>query len=856
MSRKPLTAGERLGKSASRPAPNGKTAPANPAGRKAAKPAPRRVRGFWRSLFRIVLVAGIAGVAVVVGLFVHYSAGLPSIQGLKQYQPPALSQVYAGNFALVSELATERRLFVPYAQIPPVVRNAFISAEDRYFWVEPGINPLAILRAAITDVSLLARGRRPIGASTITQQLARDMLLNDHLSLARKIREAILAVRINHALSRQRVLELYLNQIYLGEQSYGIGAAAQAYFDKPLDKLDLAEAATLAALPKAPSYYDPFLHPKAARARRDWVLSRMVADGDITAAQAAAAAAAPIIPKAAGRLKIVPGAGYFADTVRHQLIKRFGLKTTTEGGLVVRTTLDPRLQAAAMAAVRFQLMRYDRNFDGWRGPLAHLASTAAAVWPGLLAKVTSPPGMLHHWKLAVVLAVTPQAATLGYAVAGKPATGQLPFADTHWARPVLKGGALGAFPRGMGDVLRPGEVVMVTRRAATAKRPARLLLRQIPNVQGALVSLDPRTGRVLAMVGGWSYRQSQFNRVMEAQRQPGSGFKPIAYLTAMEEDIPPDAMVLDAPFVLNMGAAGQYRPGDYETGFLGPVPVHEALEQSLNLATLHLARRVGLANIARNAVAFGVVKHMPLIYPAVLGALDTTVIKIAAAYASLDEGGKLVTPVLIDTVADRRGRIIYRAPDLACPGCAGPAADLPRLVVSRPRIADARSSFQVVQMMQGVVTRGTGTPAGAGFHRQIAGKTGTTSNFHDAWFNGFTPSLVTIVWVGFDTPRNLGPNQAGAALAAPIWNRFMKFALKGIPPLPFVPPPGIILATTTAGGVPPITEAYKPGQTPNAGGSAAPNALANAASAASPGTQGTPAPGPAANLDNGLGGLY
>ncbi|MGC8469172.1 MAG: penicillin-binding protein 1A, partial [Acetobacteraceae bacterium] len=743
MNRKPLTAGERLGDAARpRTAASARAKPDRPKGGKDgrnAKPAPRRRRGFWRTLARVVLFAGLAGVAVVVGLFVHYSAGLPSIRGLKHYQPPALSQVYADNFALVSELATQRRLFVPYAQIPAVVRNAFVSAEDRYFWVEPGINPLAILRAAFTDIRLLAEGKRPIGASTITQQLARDMLLNDQLSLARKIREAILAVRINRALSRQRVLELYLNQIYLGEQSYGIGAAAQAYFAKPLDRLDLAEAATLAALPKAPSYYDPFLHPAAAKARRDWVLGRMVADGYISRAQAAAAAAEPIIPKAAGRLKVVPGAGYFADTVRHQLIRRFGLKTTTEGGLVVRTTLDPRLQAAAMAAVRWQLMRYDRNFDGWRGPVARLASTAPAAWPGLLAKVAAPPGMLHHWKLALVLSVTPAAARMGYLAGSKPMTGTIPFADTRWARPALKGRGLGAFPSAMGQVLHPGEVVMVTFRPAAGKLAAHLLLRQIPLVQGALVSLDPRTGRVLAMVGGWSYRRSQFNRVMEAQRQPGSGFKPIAYLTAMEEGIPPDATVLDAPFVLDMGAAGQYRPGDYETGFLGPVPVHKALEDSLNLATLHLAREVGLANIAKNAVAFGLVKHMPLIYPAVLGALDTTVIKMAAAYASLDEGGRKVTPVLIDTVADRRGRILYRAPDLSCPTCAGPKTVPPELTVSRPRIADAASTFQVVQMMQGVVTRGTGVPAGAGFHREIAGKTGTTSNFHDAWFNGFTP---------------------------------------------------------------------------------------------------------------------
>ena len=786
----------------------------------------------------VLLIVAAAGVGVLA--YRHYASGLPDVDGLRNYQPPVMSRVYAGNGRLLADLATERRIFVPYTAIPPLVVQAFISAEDQNFWVHGGIDPLAILRAGVTDLEHMGQGRRPIGASTITQQVAKNMLLDSNkVTLSRKIREAILATRIDSALTKQRVLELYLNQIYLGLGAYGVAAAAEAYFDKPLDQLTLAEAAFLGALPKAPNNYNPFRYPDAAKARRDWVLDRMADDHAITRAQAAAAQATPIVPTAFRHPPAIPGADWFTEEVRRELLAKFGAKQTTEGGLMVRTSLDPKLQQVAEQALRNGLMVYDRRMGGWRGPVAHLPAgpDLAQSWPAALAGVTAPPGMLPSWRLAVVLSVTPaeaHVAWLGNAPDVGPGAKALPraqhagyirMADTGWARPAEKDGHLGPVPHRMNEVLAPGEAVMIDpapeppapvrgRRVAEALPAGRVLLRQIPVAEGALVSMDPTTGRVLAMVGGWSFDMSQFNRATQAERQPGSSFKPIVYLTAMERGLSPSQRFLNAPVVVDLGAAGRWRPSNYEMNFGGPTPLRVALEQSLNLVTLRLAEYIGMNAIAENAIAFRMTDNFPRVLPAALGAVDTTPLREAGAYATLDEGGKLVTPTLIDSVQDRDGHILWRPSGLACEGCDDPSKP-PQILDERRRIADAQSVFQVVQMMQGVIQRGTGVPAGIGIHRPLAGKTGTSQDFNDAWFSGFSPDLVTVVWVGFDTPSSLGPNQQGALVAAPIWHDYMEKALAGRPVLNFVPPPGLTLAQWDAGnGM--VTDAFKPGQVPGA----------------------------------------
>ncbi len=861
----PFTAGERLG--------SGSGTPAAPPPRRR-PPEPRRPRFGWlRGILAVLMALFVlaSGLVAAAGwtAYQHFSRDLPDVQGLRDYQPRVMSRVYAGDSRLLAELATERRIFVPYAAIPEIVKHAFVSAEDQNFFTHRGVDPVAMLRAAVTDARQYGQGRRPIGASTITQQVAKNMLLGNEVSIARKAKEVILALRIENSLSKDRILELYLNEIYLGLSAYGVASAAQTYFNKSLPELTIAEAAFLAALPKAPNNYNPFRFPEAARARRDWVLDRMAEDGVISVAQRDSAKAAPIVPAPFRRPDQVSGGDYFAEEVRRQLLEKFGADQTTQGGLVVRTSLDPALQAAADRALHEGLIRYDQKRGGWRGPVARLQAGPAlrTTWAAGLAALGKPPGLLPEWRLAVVLEETDGEARLGFlerppgAVAFVPRVLPLLLAESGWARPV-KDGAPGAAPRRMADVAQVGDVVMVEPAPAVAAqgktpaRPERLLLRQIPQVQGALVSLDPATGRVLALSGGWSFEMSQFDRVTQANRQPGSSFKPFVYLTALEDGISPSQRFLDAPFVVDQGAAGKWRPGNYELDFSGPVPLHVALEKSLNLVTVRVADRVGMEAVARTAAAFHIVDNLPRLLPAALGAVETTVLREAGAYAGIAAGGREVVPTLIDSVQDRDGHILWRAPGLACDGCQDPTQP-PALVDNRKQVADPQSIYQLNLMMQGVVQRGTGVPAGVGLNRQIAGKTGTSQDFQDAWFSGFTPDLVTIVWIGYDTPTSLGNNETGGNVAAPVWHDFMAVALKTRPKLTFQPPPGVTIASYES-GFGSVTDAFKPGQEPGASGpiGSPPPGEAAASGDAAPGTTAAAAPAAAPGVDSGMGGLY
>jgi penicillin-binding protein 1A len=852
------------------PPPPESATPRRPAA-KAVRRSPLRWVGHFVGLVAAIATLGVAAAAVV-GFFAfqRFAADLPDVEGLRHYQPRVMSRVYAGDSRLLSELAVERRIFVPYSAIPDVVKRAVVSAEDQNFFVHRGVDPVAIARAAVNDLANYGQGRRPMGASTISQQVAKNMLLgSNELSLSRKAREAILAIRLESTLSKERILELYLNEIYLGQQSYGVAAAAQAYFNKQLDDLTLPEAAFLAALPKAPNNYNPFRFPDAARARRDWVLDRMAEDRAVTTAEATAAKAQPIAPSAYRRPETVTGADYFAEEVRRRLIEKLGAEQTTQGGLVVRTSLDPVLQVAADKTLREGLMRYDLRHGGWRGPFRRLeAGPALRVgWANQLGRLPHPSGMLADWRLAVVLETTENEAKLGVLdrAGGDPRVLPMLLSDLGWARAAnVPAGAvapplnmtLGPVPRRMTDVVKPGDVVMTelvpgTQASGTQAqgkavgRPDRLVLRQIPLVQGALVSLEVATGRVLAMSGGWSYELSQFNRATQANRQPGSSFKPYVYLTALMNGISPSQRFLDAPFVVDNGAAGKWRPNNYALDFNGPVPLRIALEKSLNLVTVRVADKVGMDAVAHTAIALHVVDNIPRVLPASLGAVDTTVIRQAGGYAAIAAGGREVVPSLIDSVQDRDGHVIMRGPPIVCDGCADPLHP-PALVDPRKQVVDAASTFQLVTMMQGVVSRGTGSAAGKGLDRAIAGKTGTSQDFNDAWFVGFTPDLVTAVWVGFDAPTSLGDKETGGSNAAPIWHDFMAVALKNRPKLTFTPPPGVALASWDSGfGT--VTDAFKPDQTPGASTSVGGGSGGGGASAAAP---------QAGGVDTGLGGLY
>ena len=816
----PLRAGEPL-------APPEREAAPEPAAPPQPKPKRRRrkqrrshwsfpaLRGLLGALMGLLLVAGVAAATGAWMVYEHFAEGLPDVDGLRGYQPPVMSRVYANDGKLLADLATERRIFVPIAAMPDIVRQAFLSAEDRNFYAHKGVDPLAIARASLSNLTQRDRGKRPAGASTITQQVAKNMLLDNQMTFARKAKEAILAFRIEKSLSKNQILELYLNEIYLGLSAYGVASASETYFNKPLDELTISEAAFLAVLPKAPNNYNPFKHPEAARTRRDWVLDRMTEDRAITPEQAAQAKREPIVPTPFKRTQVVSDADWFAEEVRRQLIGLFGPEATTQGGLSVRTSLDPVLQAAADRALRNGLLAYDRKLGGWRGPVTHIDNPTGPDrdWTQLLAAVKRTPGMLPNWRLAVVLNTTETEARVGWltglGVRGAtptPSLGAISLSDVTWARP-LSNDALGAVPRRIADVMQVGDVVMVEAREEAAPKPGapgvqavdptpkpaasgltRVTLRQIPAVQGAMVCVDPITGRVLAMTGGFSFEQSQFNRVTQAQRQPGSSFKPMVYLTALQAGISPNAMISNSELQIVTGTE-VWEPSNSNGKFGGPVPMRTALQFSMNVPTARLAQKVGMAAIAKTAAAFHFHDNLPHVYSAALGSVETTVMREAGAYAGLAVLGKEVVPTLIDSVQDRNGRIVWRAHGLECPSCADTTKP-PVIMDMRPQIADPYSVRVLIDMMMGVVSGGTGRAAGAGFNRQIAGKTGTTQDYGDAWFSGFTPDLVASVWIGYDNNYSLGHHEEGGVLAAPVWHDFMEVAFKGRPVLAFPPASG------------------------------------------------------------------
>lgn len=822
--------------------------------------APRRrwffgTMGFLAKTVLILTVAiGLTGAGAAYALYRSAAAELPDFRWLADYQAPQMSRIYAGNSRLMAELAQERRVFVPIEAIPRHVQQAFVSAEDQRFWSHHGVDPIGIARTMVTNLEQLGSGRRMGGASTITQQVAKNMLVGNDRTLMRKVREAILALRIEQAMPKARILEIYLNEIFLGQQAYGVAAAAQNYFNKSLDELTVAEAAFLAALPKAPNNYNPARFPEAARSRRDWVIDRMVEDGALTAADATRASAEPLLTRPQRRPDVVQVGQYFTEEVRRELVARFGADQTTMGGLVVRTSLDPVLQESAEAALRNGLLAYDRRRGGWRGPVAQIPASATEWLPALQAQ-QRPAGAMPDWRLAVALEVRDREARMAWLerpdgrTAPQPRTGILGFDEVSgWARPV-RDGRIGAAPRRMQDVLMPGDVVLVETLPATSAqgrtpaRAERLALRQIPEVEGAVVALEPNTGRVLAMVGGWSFERSWFNRASQALRQPGSSFKPYVYLAGLEAGIPPNQLLLDAPVEV-MTPQGVWRPGNYGGGApQGWVTMRSALERSLNLVTVRLAQQVGMPAVAGVAARFGVIPNMQRVLAMSLGAGETTVLRQAAGYASFVNGGRQVSPTLVDSVQDRQGRLVWRTDARECRACSSdPTGRPPALTETRQQVTDPVSAFQMTSMLQGVVQRGTGARAGAGLNRPVAGKTGTTDDFKDNWFVGFTPDLVVAVWIGFDEPRSLGNGETGGTNAAPIFRDVMAAALGDSPPLPFRAPPGVALVRLQLPNGQTIFEAFKPG-TENSARPPTDPLAAEGGTAAS-------------NVDSGLGGLY
>jgi penicillin-binding protein 1A len=764
------------------------------------------------------------GVAAAAAIYLNGVAkDLPNYEVLASYEPPVATRVHAGNGALMSEYARERRLFLPIQAIPDRVKAAFLSAEDKNFYNHPGVDISGLGRAVLNNLQNFGSGRRPEGASTITQQVAKNFLLTNDQTIDRKVKEAILSFRIEQTYSKDKILELYLNEIFFGLNSYGIAGAALTYFNKSVTELTTAEAAYLASLPKGPNNYHPFRHTQAALDRRNWVIDRMAENGYITQSDADDAKKQPLgvnLRRGGGQ---VFASEFFSEEVRRQLIERYGDKVLYEGGLSVRTSLDPDLQALARHALQDGLIDYDER-RGYRGPVTQIPPSGD--WGPALAKLKAL-GDIPEWKLAVVTDVSAKSVTVGLQPdtdgAGKPVadrvTGTIAADDMKWAYRDATGDRKTA--KSPDGVLKSGDVVYVETINEQAKT---YRLRQPPKVQGGFVAMDPNTGRVLAMVGGFSYAQSEFNRATQAMRQPGSSFKPFVYSAALDNGYTPASVILDAPIEVVSG--GQvWKPDNYgNEGSNGPSTLRFGIEHSRNQMTVRLAQDMGMELVAEYAERFGIYDKMLPVLAMSLGAGETTVMRMVSAYAVIANGGKQIKPTVIDRIQDRYGKTIFRHEERTCEGCNAndwANQEEPTVVDNREQVLDPMTSYQITSMMQGVVQRGTAAGKITVKDRDVAGKTGTTNDEKDAWFVGFTPNLVAGLYIGFDTPSPLG-RVSGGTLAAPIFNEFLEGAAKHMPAERFHVPEGMTVMAVNrktgmaaAEGDPDtIMEAFKPGTGP------------------------------------------
>lgn len=793
----------------------------------------------WRRLFKWGLVTGIFG-AVSAGIMVlwaiiYYGRDLPDYRQLANYEPAVVTRIHAGDGSLLREFSKKPRLFVPINAVPDQLINAFISAEDKDFYNHNGLDYMGMVRGNLRNVRNLVQGRPLQGGSTITQQVARTFLLTLDQKLDRKIKEMILTLRIERAFSKDHILELYLNEINFGNRSYGVAAAALNYFNKALNELTISEMAFLAALPKAPHRYHPVRYKERAVGRRDYVLGRMHVLGYITDEEYRDALAEDLVMRKRTGLAQFK-AEYFAEEVRRRVGRMYGTKTLYEGGLSVRTSLEPRLQAIAERTLRDGLVAYDRR-HGWRGPVSRMEIDE--VWQNRLESIKKPLG-IPTWELAAVHEVRADGAVVGL----KDGTyGFLPFEEVTWARAWRQGERLGPKIKDIAEVVSLGDVIIVER---LIRKPAVVLagfwdaageeigsvsqygLRQIPAIEGGLVAMDPHTGRVLAMVGGYDFKVSEYNRATQAKRQPGSAFKPFVYAAGLDSGFTPSSLVLDAPFVIDQGdGLGKWKPKNSSDKFYGPSTLRLGIEKSRNLMTVRLAQKLGMGKVMDYARRFGLEDNMEPTLAASLGAGEVTLLDLTAAYGMLVNGGLEIAPSLIDRIQDRRGRTIYKHDERTCSDCStqfGFDDSEPRLPDDRDEVLDPLTAYQLVSMMEGVVQNGTGRkirPLG----KPLAGKTGTTNDSKDAWFVGFSADLAVGVYTGFDRTRSLGLYEEGSSVAVPIFRDFMQAALKNEPGIPFRMPSGIRLVRINRDTGQPakfgdknvILEAYKPGSEPRFG---------------------------------------
>jgi penicillin-binding protein 1A len=788
---------------------------------------------FLGFLFAAGTVVFLVGVAATAGLIWHFSRDLPDYSQLQDYEPPVMTRVHAADGALLGEYSKERRLYLPIQAVPKLVINAFLAAEDKNFYEHGGIDYTGMARAALLYAQNFGSNRRPQGASTITQQVAKNFLLTNEVSFTRKIKEALLAMRLERAYSKDKILELYLNEIYLGLGAYGIAAASLVYFDKSVNELTVAEASYLAALPKAPAALHPIRNRDRAIERRNYVVDRLLENGWIKQADADTARKDPLAVTNRSNAAHTFAGEYFAEEVRRDLLERYGEKKLYEGGLSVRTTLDPKLQVMARKTMAAGLVNFDEA-QGWRGAQSKLDMTGD--WGLKLADVKSLSDVAP-WRLAVVLETSEQSARIGFqpgrelggAVMKDRQTGNITLDGVRWAKAV-SGPTRGKTPTAVSQVLSPGDIVYADPLIGKDGSPVegQYRLRQLPEVSGAMVAMDPWTGRVLAMVGGFSFDQSQFNRATQAYRQPGSTIKPIVYASALDNGYTPSAMEADAPIEIDQGqGGGVWRPENFSVGhYYGPTTLRNALKHSLNTVTVRLAQDIGMPLIGEYAKRFGVYDELPNYLSYALGAGETTVMRMVTAYSMIANGGRRVKATLIDRIQDRYGHTIFKHDARECRGCDASGGwknqPEPQLVDRREQVLDPMTAYQITSMMEGVVQGGTATVMRE-VGKPIAGKTGTSNEAKDLWFVGFSPDLVVGLYLGYDKPRSLGRNAQAGHTAAPIARDFMKLALADKPATPFRIPAGIKLIRVDSmtgmragpgDGGKTILEAFKPGTAP------------------------------------------
>ncbi len=705
----------------------------------------------------------------------YFSADLPDYKILSNYKPPISSRVHSGEGQLLAEYALQKRLFIPYESIPRLVINSFLSAEDKNFFSHPGIDAKSITRAIIKNIKNIFSSKRLEGASTITQQVAKNFLLTNEVSIKRKIKEAILAFRIERAFTKERIMELYLNQIYLGEGAYGIAAASLEYFDKAVSDLNYEEASLLAALPKAPSKYNPYKSKEKATIRRNIVLKNLYENSYINNEEYKNLIKKKIKLKKR-KIKLVEEANFYSEEVRRIVSDTYGYDDLYKGGLSIRTPLNSFYQVEALKSLREGIEEYDKR-HGWRGPLTNMKNEK---WKKNVKDLFIDKSL--NWKLAKVIQIdklSTQIKTIDDEI------GFIDFKNVSWTR-----------KKTFGEIFKINDIIYVEKIKSNKWN-----LKQLPEINGGIVVMDPYTGRVLAMAGGFSYNLSEFNRATQAKRQPGSAFKPFVYAAALENGFTPSTLVLDAPFVMDQGEGKKtWKPENYGKKFYGPSTLRTGIEKSRNLMTVRVAQKVGFDEISKITNNFGIYKNIPEVLSVSLGAAETTLIKLTNAYCTFVNGGKKVTPIFIDRIQDRRGKTIFNADKRKCLGCEDISYlkdEIPTIQDNSEQIISAQTAYQITSMMEGAVQRGTGRKL-RNLKLTLAGKTGTTNKNMDAWFLGYTSKLVIGVYVGFDEPKTLGKYETGAKAALPIFKKFVQKVIKKKDARPFKIPKNINLVLVDA----------------------------------------------------------